>query len=108
MPKPLCQVLVCVNDRGPASAKPCCAARDGLAVYQAFKDRVRAQALKERVLVTRAGCLKHCSRGVTVVVWPGNVWYGGVTASDVAEILDRTALGGEPIERLTMPPGPWE
>ena len=68
MPKPQAQVLVCVNDRGPESAKPCCAARDGLAVYQAFKDRVKARALRDAVLVTRTGCLKHCSRGVTVVV----------------------------------------
>lgn len=108
MPKPRSQVLVCVNDRGPDAAKPCCAARDGLAVYQAFKDRVRARGLRDEVLVTRTGCLKHCSRGVTVVVWPGAVWYGAVTTDDIEEILDRTALGGEEIARLTMPPGPWE
>jgi (2Fe-2S) ferredoxin len=108
MPKPQAQVLVCVNERGPDSAKPCCAARDGLAVYQAFKDGVKARALRDVVLVTRTGCLKHCSRGVTVVVWPGNVWYGSVSAGDVDEILVRTVLGGEAIERLAMPPGPWE
>ncbi len=108
MPKPNSQVLVCVNDRGPDAAKPCCAARDGLAVYQAFKDGVKARGQRDEILVTRTGCLKHCSRGVTVVVWPGNVWYGGVTAVDVDEILDRTALAGEVIPRLAMPAGPWE
>lgn len=108
MPKPRSQVLVCVNDRGADAAKPCCAARRGLEVYQAFKDRVKARGLRDEVLVTRTGCLKHCSRGVTVVVWPGNVWYAGVAASDVEEILDRTALAGEVIPRLDMPPGPWE
>lgn len=111
MPKPQAQVLVCVNDRGADSAKPSCAVRGGLAVYQAFKDRVKERALRDRVLVTRTGCLKHCSRGVTVVVWPGNIWYGHVTAADVDEILDRTALGDpeiEEIERLAMPAGPWE
>ena len=108
MPIPRSQVLVCVNDRGPDAAKPCCAARDGLAVYQRFKDFVKARGLRDEVLVTRTGCLKHCSRGVTVVVWPGNVWYGGVAAGDVEEILDRTALAGESIPRLAMPAGPWE
>ena len=107
MPKPQAQVLVCVNDRGPESAKPCCAARDGLAVYQAFKDRVKARALRDAVLVTRTGCLKHCSRGVAVAVWPGNDWYGGVTVEDAGEILD-AALGGREATRLRMPPGPWE
>jgi len=111
MPKPQAQVLVCVNDRGADAAKPSCAVRDGLAVYQAFKDRVRERGLRDRVLVTRTGCLKHCSRGVTVVVWPGNFWYGGVGAGDVDEILDRSVLGNpeiEEISRLLMPPGPWE
>lgn len=108
MPKPQAQILVCVNDRGPDSAKTSCAARGGLAVYKAFKDRVKERALRDQVLVTRTGCLKHCSRGVTIVVWPGNIWYGGVRPDDVDEILDRTVLGGEEIERLAMPPGPWE
>ena|SRR6187549_560503 len=108
MPTPKSQILVCVNERGAGSAKPCCAARDGLAVYQGFKDRVKARGLRDEVLVTRTGCLKHCSRGVTVVVWPGNIWYGGVTTGDIDEVLDRTALRGEAIARLAMPPGPWE
>ena len=108
MPKPMSQILVCVNDRGPGAAKPCCASRDGLAVYQGFKDGVKARALRDQVLVTRTGRLKHCSRGVTVVVWPGNVWYGGVTAADIDEIVENAARGGEPIARLSMPPGPWE
>lgn len=108
MPKPMSQVLVCVNERGPGAGKPCCASRDGLAVYQGLKDRVKARGLRDQVLVTRTGCLKHCSRGVTVVVWPGNVWYGGVASGDLDEIVERTALGGEPIARLAMPPGPWE
>ncbi len=111
MPKPQAQVLVCVNDRGAEAAKPSCAVRGGLAVYQAFKDRVRDRALRDQVLVTRTGCLKHCSRGVTVVVWPGNFWYGGVQEGDVDEILDRSVLGKpdcDEIERLRMPPGPWE
>ncbi|MEO7795734.1 MAG: (2Fe-2S) ferredoxin domain-containing protein [Thermoanaerobaculia bacterium] len=108
MPKPKSQLLICVNERPPGAAKPCCAARDGLALYQEFKDRVKARGLRDDVLVTRTGCLKHCSRGVTVVVWPGNLWYGGVTAADVDEILDRSALGGAEIERLAMPAGPWE
>lgn len=108
MPKPSAQVLVCVNDREAGATKPCCAARDGLAVYHAFKDRVRERGLRNEVLVTRTGCLKHCSRGVTVAIWPGNHWYGGVGVGDVDELLDRDALAGESIARLEMPPGPWE
>lgn len=108
MPAPEIQLLVCTNERPPGAAKPCCAARDGFAVYQALKDRVKELGLRERVLVTRTGCLKHCSRGVTVAVWPHNLWYGGVCLGDVDELLSREALAGREIVRLRMPDGPWE
>jgi (2Fe-2S) ferredoxin len=109
VPKPAVQVLVCLNERPPDARKPSCGPRDALAVYHRFKDRVRERGLRDQVLVTRTGCLKHCSRGITVAVWPYNLWYAGVTPEDVDEILEQTvAGGGEPVERLIMPDIPWE
>lgn len=108
MPKPAIQILVCVNDRGPDGPKPSCAQHDGLAVYQRLKDLVKERGLRDEVLVTRTGCLKHCSRGTTVAQWPDNVWYGHVRVEDAVEILDAAVNGEGPVARLLMPPGPWE
>jgi (2Fe-2S) ferredoxin len=103
------QILVCLNERPAESGKPSCAPRGSLAVYHRFKDRVKELGLRDRVMVNRTGCLKHCSRGTTVAIWPWNLWYGGVTAGDVEEILETSVLGGgREVERLRMPPGPWE
>jgi (2Fe-2S) ferredoxin len=107
MPVPRMHWIVCTNDRGAQSTKPCCAHRNGLAVYQKLKDLVRERGLKEEVLVTRSGCLRHCSRGVTVAVWPSNHWYGGVRAEDVALLLE-AELAGEHASICSMPEGPWE
>lgn len=104
MPYPEVQILVCTNDRGPEAEKPSCAQRGGMEVYRRFKDAVKERGLRDRVFVTRTGCLKRCSQGITVGVWPWNVWYRGVTLADVGEILDTTALGdGRVIERLRLP-----
>jgi (2Fe-2S) ferredoxin len=109
MPRPQVQILVCLNERPPEAPKPSCARRGSLEVYNRFKDRVRELGLRDQVLVTRTGCLKHCSRGITVAVWPYNLWYGGVTVADVDEILATTVVGGgKEVERLRMPEGPWE
>jgi len=108
MPKPDVQVLICTNERPPNAPKPSCLARGSLEVYHRFKDRVKELGWRDRVLVTRTGCLKHCSRGVTVCVWPFNFWYGGVKPEDVEEILQRSVAGGAEVERLRMPEGPWE
>jgi len=108
MPKPDVQILVCVNERDAEAVKPSCGRRDGLAVYHRCKDRVKELGLRDRVIATRTGCLKHCSRGVTVAVWPHNFWYGGVTPGDVDEILQQSVVDGREVERLRMPPGEWE
>lgn len=109
MPTPEVQILVCTNEREPESPKPSCGPRGAVAVYHRFKDRVKELGLRDRVMVVRTGCLKHCSQGVTVAVWPWNLWYRGVTVDDVDEILDRTVAGrGGRVERLVMPDVPWE
>ncbi len=108
MPKPRIQILVCTNERQPGAPKPSCGARDGLEVYRRFKDVVRARGVRDEVMATRSGCLKHCSNGVVVGVWPLNVWYRGVTLDDVEAIVDETVIGGREIERLRMPDVPWE
>lgn len=108
MPKPEIQILVCVNERPSDARKPSCGPRGALAVYRRFKDGVRARGIRDHVMVVRTGCLKHCSRGITVNIWPRNVWYAQVTLDDVDEILDRSVGGEEEIERLLMPDIPWE
>ncbi|MDY7095588.1 MAG: (2Fe-2S) ferredoxin domain-containing protein [Acidobacteriota bacterium] len=114
MPNPEVQILVCVNERPEGASKPCCSRRGALKVYHRFKDRVKELGIRDQVMVNRTGCLKHCSQGVAVAVWPWNRWYAGVEPEDVEEILQTTVLGqgttgkGEAVERLVMPDIPWE
>ena len=52
------------------------------------------------VRANNAGCLDACQFGVSMVVYPEGIWYGGVTKEDVPEIVERTIIGGEIIDRL--------
>lgn len=109
MPKPQVQILVCLNERPPDAPKPSCGAQGALAVYHRFKDRVKELGIRDQVMVVRTGCLKHCSQGITVTVWPYNLWYRKVTPEDVEEILQTSVLEeGREVERLRMPDIPWE
>ncbi|HVS00590.1 MAG TPA: (2Fe-2S) ferredoxin domain-containing protein [Thermoanaerobaculia bacterium] len=109
MATPRIQILVCTNERPPEATKPSCAPLGALAVYHRFKDRVKELGIRDEVMVIRTGCLKHCSQGVTVAVWPYNLWYREVTPDDVEEILRLTVLeDGREVERLRMPDIPWE
>jgi (2Fe-2S) ferredoxin len=109
MSKPQIQILVCTNEREPDARKPSCAPRGAIDVYHRLKDRVKELGIRDQVMVVRTGCLKHCSQGITVAVWPYNLWYRRVTVDDVEEILAASVLGeGREIERLRMPDIPWE
>ncbi len=107
MPKPRVQILVCVNER-PNARKPSCGPRGGLEVYRRFKDGVRERGIRDDVMVVRTGCLKHCSEGITVNLWPLNLWYRRVTEGDVDDIIDRSVIAGEEIQRLRMPDIQWQ
>ena len=108
MPRPERQILVCLNERPPGSKKGCCFEKGSLPLYERLKDMVRERGLRDRVMVTRTSCLKHCSRGITVVVQPDNVFYGGVTEGDLEEIFSSHLEKGRTVERLLMPDIPWE
>ncbi len=110
MPIPRIQILVCTNERPSEAVKPSCGRRGSLDVYHRFKDRVRELGIRDEVIVTRTGCLKHCSQGITVGIWPYNLWYRQVGPGDVEEILQASVLGeGGVVERLLLPAdAPWE
>jgi (2Fe-2S) ferredoxin len=106
--KPERHVLVCLNARPPDNPKGSCTAKGAEEVYDHLKALVRDRGLDRRVIVCRTSCLKHCSRGVTLAVYPENVWYAGVTTADLEAICREHLEGGRPLERLFMPDIPWE
>jgi len=93
--------LVCITNR-PPDAHPSCGARgsgDVLVRMQKELDRRKLREF-EGLCVTGTTCLGGCEDGPNIVVYPENVWYGGVEPDDVAELVDRHAAKGEVVERL--------
>ena len=99
-------VFVCVNERPADDPKGCCKAKGGVEVRDKLKAELKARGISKLVRANNAGCLDQCAQGVTVVVYPEQVWYGHVTVDDVTEIVDKHLVGGEPVERLMLPNQP--
>jgi len=96
-------LFVCTNERTPEDPRGCCSARGSAEVASALKAAVHARGLKRIVRVNKAGCLDQCARGVTIVVYPEAVWYGGVTLADVDELVESHLVNGRPVKRLEIP-----
>ena len=99
-------VFVCVNERASTSPKGCCNSKGAQAVRDALKKQLAARGLKDLIRANKSGCLDQCEHGVTVVVYPEQVWYGEVTVADVPELIERHLIGGEYLERLMLPDQP--
>jgi (2Fe-2S) ferredoxin len=99
-------VFVCTNERAADHPRGSCKAKGGVEVRDALKSELTKRGLSKIIRANNAGCLDQCERGVTVVVYPEEVWYGGVTVDDIPEIVEKHLVNGEAVERLMQPDQP--
>jgi (2Fe-2S) ferredoxin len=98
-------IFICTNQRPAGHPRGCCDAEATGELQCAFKTAVAKAGLQATVRANKSGCLDQCEHGPTVVVYPEGVWYGRVTTTDVAEIIQSHIIGGRPVERLRLPDG---
>ena len=99
-------VFVCINERPADNPKGCCKSKGGVGVRDQLKQELASRGLHKLVRANNAGCLDQCEQGVTMVVYPEQVWYGHVTPEDVGEIVEKHIIGGQFVERLMLPDQP--
>jgi (2Fe-2S) ferredoxin len=106
MPSLQRHVFVCINERAADNPKGSCMHSGGVVVRDRLKAELSARGLSKVIRANNAGCLDQCEHGVTVVVYPEQVWYGKVTPEDIPEIVDKHLIGGEVVARLLIPDQP--
>jgi NADH:ubiquinone oxidoreductase subunit F (NADH-binding)/(2Fe-2S) ferredoxin/NAD-dependent dihydropyrimidine dehydrogenase PreA subunit len=69
-------------------------------VLKALKEEFKKQNLEGSIEIKETGCLGFCEKGPRIVVYPEEIYYFKVTATDVPEIVSKTLLNKEIVERL--------
>ena len=95
-------IFVCENVRPKDHPRGCCSEKGSRELRQILKKRLKELGLNTLVRANAAGCLDACEFGITVVVYPEQVWYGGVTENDVDEIIQKHIIEEKPVERLLI------
>lgn len=95
-------LFICENGREPGHPRGCCASKNGAAVKEKFKTRLKELNLSPIIRANSAGCLDACEFGPVVVIYPEQVWYGGVKEEDVEEIIQEHIIKNKVVERLTI------
>ena len=77
-----------------------CEALGAKDVLKTFKEEFKKHGLEGKAEIKETGCLGFCEQGPRVVIYPEDVCYFKVKASDVSEIVSKSLLKKEIIERL--------
>lgn len=95
-------IFVCENKRPEGHPRGDCHSKGSWAVKEKFKSRLKELGLNAFVRANSAGCLDACEFGPSIVIYPEQTWYGGVTVADVEEIIQEHIINGRPVERLKI------
>lgn len=69
-------------------------------VLETFNEEIKKQGLEGKVDIKETGCLGFCEKGPRIVIYPEEIYYFQVKAKDVPEIVSKTLINNEIIERL--------
>ena len=83
----------------------CPSQADTVASVKQMRAEIAKAGLHTQIRINKSGCFSQCGHGPMIVVYPENVWYTGVRAEDVQEIIESHLLGGKPVDRLLYRPG---
>ena len=75
----------------------CCTPEIGQAAWDVLKQQLKDKGLTNVCLRTKAGCLRICCHGPTMVVYPDGTWYHGMTAERIPRFVQEHLVEGKPI-----------
>jgi (2Fe-2S) ferredoxin len=95
-------IFICENVREPDDPRGCCSNKGSKDIRALFKKKLKELGLAGKVRANSAGCLDACTFGPSIVVYPEQVWYGGVKPEDVDEIIQSHIVNNIVVDRLLI------
>lgn len=88
MEKPGKHIFLCASFRAGGDPQGICYKKGGAGLIQYLQDELTDRGMND-VFISTTSCLKVCDRGPAMVIYPENIWYGGISGEDdIDAILD--------------------
>ena len=89
----------------------CCAAQVGREAWDVLKHLLKEKGLSigtgpNACYRTKVNCLRICSGGPIMVVYPEGTWYAGMTADRIPRFVQQHLIEGKPVEEWIITRNP--
>ena len=95
-------VFICQQKRDTTTGKKSCGTGASLDNRQILKQKIVSYGLNKEIRINTSGCLGHCNHGPVMVIYLEGIWYEKVQPDDLDEILNKSILDDQIIERLRI------
>lgn len=98
------RIYLCDSHKPKVHGGGCCSDKGSQTLLKTFSRLITKHRIHDQVELIPTTCLSQCLTGVSVRIWPDQVYYGKVTNEDAEEIIVEHLIGGQPVKRVQIEP----
>lgn len=100
------RIYICDSHKPKIHGGGCCSDKGSQYLLKEFAENLHRADLQKNVELIPTTCLSQCLTGVSVRIWPDQIYYGKVKQEDIQAIVDEHLVNNQPVERIRIYPQP--